>query len=252
MDKKILYRGDGLVGHIAFNNPKKLNSFDFHTIKELSNILDKIAKSRVRVVVVAGNGKAFSSGGDIEWEKEIGTLSKQEAKAQISFVQKTFSRMESMPQVFIALIDGYAVGGGNELAMACDIRIATENAKFLHPEVSLGTVAPLGATKRLPRLIGSGRAKYMFFTGESIGGKKAVEWGLADFLVSEKKIKEFMGSLLKKIAEKPVHALYLTKKSINSSFKKDLLDNFEAESYIKCSRSMENKELLDSFMKKKK
>ena len=171
MDKKILYGEEGLVGYIAFNNPKKLNSFDFRVIRNLGIILDKIAKSRVKVVVVTGKGSAFSSGGDIAWEKEIGTLSKSEAKAQISFTQKTFSRMESLPQVFIALIDGYAVGGGNELAMACDIRIATENAKFLHPEVALGTVAPLGATKRLPRLIGPGRAKYMFFTGDIVNGK---------------------------------------------------------------------------------
>lgn len=252
MDKKILYGEEGLVGYIAFNNPKKLNSFDFRVIRNLGIILDKIAKSRVKVVVVTGKGSAFSSGGDIAWEKEIGTLSKSEAKAQISFTQKTFSRMESLPQVFIALIDGYAVGGGNELAMACDIRIATENAKFLHPEVALGTVAPLGATKRLPRLIGPGRAKYMFFTGDIVNGKTALEWGLADFLVPKGKIKEFMRSLLKKITEKPTHALYLTKKSINSSFKKDLLDDFEAESYIKCSKRRENKEMLESFIKKKR
>jgi len=252
MDKKILYREEGFVGYVTLNNPKKLNSFDFQSIKELDGVLDRIGRSRIKAVVITGEGRAFSSGGDIAWEKELGDIPKAEAMRQISFIQKAFSKIEGLPQIFIALIDGYAVGGGNELAMACDIRIATENAKFLHPEVALGTVAPLGATKRLPRLIGPGRAKYMFFTGDIVNGKTALEWGLADFLVPKGKIKEFMRSLLKKITEKPTHALYLTKKSINSSFKKDLLDDFEAESYIKCSKRRENKEMLESFIKKKR
>src|SRR3989338_3036771 len=220
MDKKILYREEGFGGYVTLNNPKKLNSFDFQSIKELDGVLDRIGRSRIKAVVITGEGRAFSSGGDIAWEKELGDIPNAEAMRQISFIQKAFSKIEGLPQIFIALIDGYAVGGGSEMAMACDIRVATENAKFLHPEVSLGPVAPLGATKRLPRLIGPGRAKYMFFTGDIVNGKTALEWGLADFLVPKGKIKEFMRSLLKKKTEKPTHALYLTKKSINSSFKK--------------------------------
>lgn len=251
MDKKILYREEGLVGHITLNNPKKLNSFDFQVMKDLNNILDNIAKSKVKAVVVTGNGKAFSAGGDISWEREIGAIPKSKAKEQISFVQKTFSKIESLPQVFIAIINGYAVGGGNELAMACDIRIALPTAEFLHPEVSLGTVAPLGGTKRLPRLIGPGRAKYMLFTGETIGSNTAFEWGLVDFIVSVKNLDSFLNSILSKIIKNPKKALELTKKSVNQNYLMDLRDNFEAESYIQCSRSKENKKILEDFLKKK-
>ena len=159
--------------------------------------------------------------------------------------------MESLPQVFIAIINGYAIGGGNELAMACDIRIALPNAKFLHPEASLGTVAPLGGTKRLPRLIGPGRAKYLLFTGETIGSNTALEWGLVDFLVSVKNLDSFLNSILSKIIKNPKKALELTKKSVNENYLMDLTDNFEAESYIKCSRSKENKKLLEDFLKKR-
>ena len=251
MDKKILYREEGFVGYVTLNNPKKLNSFDFQSIKELDGVLDRIGRSRIKAVVITGEGRAFSSGGDIAWEKELGDIPKAEAMRQISFIQKAFSKIEGLPQIFIALIDGYAVGGGSEMAMACDIRVATENAKFLHPEVSLGTVAPLGATKRLPRLIGLGKAKYMLLTGEIIDSATALKWGLVDFLVPRKKIGGFMDSLLQKITRNPMQPIALTKKSVNSSYRKDMVDKFEADSYIKCSASKENREMLDRFLRKK-
>lgn len=251
MNKKILYREEGPVGHIILNNPAKLNSFDLVAIKELDSILGRIRKSKVKAVIITGQGKAFSSGGDIAWERDLCSMPRKEAMRQILFVQKVFSKIEGMPQAFIALIDGYAVGGGNELAMACDIRIATEFARFVHPEASLGTVAPLGATKRLPRLIGMGRAKYLLFTGEKIDGVTALKWGLVDFLVPRKKLSRFTGSLLQKIAKNPANALSLTKKSVNTPYRKDLVDRFEASSYLKCSASKENREMLDRFLRKK-
>ena len=161
MVSKIIFQSKGSIGTIILNNPKKLNAFDFGMIKELDNILEKIKKSKLKAVIIKGSGKSFCVGGDIYWEKHICELSVKEAKKEITFVQNVFSRIETLPQVFIAVINGHAVGGGNELAMACDIRIALPTAKFIHPETMLGTVAPLGGTKRLPRLIGLGRAKYM-------------------------------------------------------------------------------------------
>jgi len=252
MEQKILFKQENLVGKIIFNNPKKLNSFDFETIKQLDKILEKIKKSKLKTVIITGTGKSFSAGGDIAWEKSVGSMSKNHARQEIKFVQKTFAKIESLPQVFIALINGYAIGGGNELAMACDIRIALPKAKFIHPETSLGTIAPLGGTKRLPRLIGLGRAKYVLLTGATIDSKTALSWGLVDFLVSEKKIKSFLNSLLSKITKNPLESLGLTKKSVNSNYTKDLLDDFELNSYIKCSRTKINKETLDKFLKKGK
>jgi len=252
MASKIIFQSKGSTGIILLNNPKKLNAFDIAIVKELNNVLEKIKKSKLKVVIMKGAGKSFSSGGDIYWEKAIGDLDVKEAKNQMTYVQGVFSKIEKLPQVFIAVINGHAIGGGNELAMACDIRIALPSARFTHPETSLGTVAPLGGTKRLPRLIGLGRAKYMLFTGATIDSKTALEWGLVDFLVSEKKIEQFLDSIAAKIAKQPKKALELTKKSVNENYLADLKDEFEVNAYVECSRSKENRERLDKFLERRK
>ena len=231
MTNKIIFQTEGSIGTILLNNPEKLNSFDVDMIKELDGVLEKIKNSKLKVVILRGKGKSFCSGGDIYWERQIGNLSREEAKNEMGFVQSVFSKIESIPQVFIAVIHGYAVGGGNELAMACDIRIAMESAKFVHPETSLGTVAPLGATKRLPRLIGLGRAKYMLFTGDTVDSKTA---------------------LTAKLSNSTNKALELTKKSVNRNYLVDLNDESEVDAYVECSRSAENKERLDKFLERRK
>ncbi|MEK6869632.1 MAG: enoyl-CoA hydratase/isomerase family protein, partial [Nanoarchaeota archaeon] len=233
------------------NNPKKLNSFDFAMVEELGRVLDVIGKSSLKAIVITGSGRAFCSGGDISWEKEIGEMPMEQARKQMKYTQSVFAKIEQLPQVVIALINGVAIGGGNELAMACDIRVAMSTAKFFHPETKFGTVAPLGGTKRLPRLVGLGRAKYMLFTGDVIDSKKALEWGLVDFLISQKEAKNFMNSLLSKIIKNPTKSTSLTKKSVNREYAKDLKDDFEASCYLNCSRSPENKSILKEFLKKK-
>lgn len=250
MKSKIIFTRKHNIGKILLNNPQKLNSFDFAMIEELGRILDVIGKSSLKAVVITGSGKAFCSGGDILWEKEIGEMPKEQARKQLKHAQLVFSKIEQLPQVVIALINGVAVGGGNELAMACDIRVALNTAKFIHPENKLGTIAPLGGTKRLPRLVGLGKAKYMLFTGDVVDSKKALEWGLVDFLIEQKEAKHFMDSLLSKIIQNPAKAISLTKKSVNKEYAKDLKDDFEAASYLNCSRSPENKSILEKFLKK--
>ncbi len=251
MKNKIKFESKGSVGTIILNNPKKLNALDYEMIEELNKVLKRIGAGSLKAVVVKGSNNSFCSGGDIKWEKSMGEIPVKEAKKQLKFLQNTFSMIENLPQVFIAVIDGYAVGGGNELAMACDIRIALPSAKFVHPETSLGTVAPLGATKRLPKLIGLGRAKYMLLTSSTIDSKTALDWGLVDFLVQENKINSFLNSLLSKITKNPAKALGLTKKSINKNYLDDLNDDFELDSYVECSRTEENKKILDKFLRKK-
>jgi len=248
---KIIFQNKGNIGIIILNNPEKLNSFNLDMIKEFDSVLEEIKKSEVKVVVIKGKGKAFCSGGDIYWEKEVGECNVIEAKKQMRFVQNVFSKIETMDQVFIAVIQGHAVGGGNELTMACDIRIALPSAKFTHPETALGTVAPLGGTKRLPRLIGMGRAKYMLFTGNTVDSKTALEWGLVDFVVPEKQIETFLNSIMGKIANNPRKGLALTKESVNENYIGDLKDEFELNSYVECSRSEESKKILEKFLNKR-
>ncbi len=251
MGSKIIFKKGKNIGRIILNNPEKLNAFNFGMIKELYQILEKIQKSQLKAVVVTGAGRAFCAGGDISWERDIGRMKTSEAKEQIKYVQKVFSKIEQLPQAVIALINGAAAGGGNELAMACDIRVALPEAKFIHPENSLGTIAPLGGTKRLPRLVGLGRSKYLLFTGETIDSKKALEWGLVDFLVPKGKISRFMESMLSRIEKNPIKAISLTKKSVNSYYLRDLNDKFEADSYVMLSRSQENKKILENFLRKR-
>lgn len=252
MSDKILFQSEGSIGTILINNPKKLNAFDFDMIKEFNEILKQIEKSQLKVIIIKGVGKAFCAGGDVHWEKDLADLDIEEVIQQIKFIQQVLARIETLPQIFIAVIQGYAVGGGNQLAMACDMRIALPSAKFAHPEITLGTVPPLGATKRLPRLVGLGRAKYMLLTGETIDSKTALEWGLVDFIVTESQIEEFLNSILLKISRRSKTALALIKKSINNNYLADLQDEFELDSYVKCSRSKEFKEMLDKFIAKNK
>jgi enoyl-CoA hydratase/carnithine racemase len=246
---KIIFQTKGQVGTIILNNPKKLNCFDLQTIKELNNSLDKIKKSKLKAIVLRGKGNSFCSGGDIEWERYLGQATPAKAKKILKFVQNVFSKIESLPQVFIAIMQGHTVGGGNELAMACDIRIALPSSFFTHPETRLGTVPPLGGTQRLPRLIGLGRAKYMLFTGSSINSSTALRWNLVDFIVREEDLGGFLRSTLDRIVTSPAKALALTKKSINKNYSKDLKDEFELNSYLKCSKTKENKKILQRFLK---
>ena len=140
---KVIFRRKNFIGTILFNNPKKSNAFDLGTITELDSIFEKIKKSGLKALILKGVGKNFCAGGDIGWEKQIGSLDEKGARKQILFAQKTIAKLEELPQVTIAAIQGHAVGGGNEISMACDIRVASKTAKFTHPETSLGTVAPL-------------------------------------------------------------------------------------------------------------
>ena len=252
MTGKIIFKTKGNVGTIILNAPEKLNAFDIEMIKNLDRILDTIFSSNLKVIIIKGNGTSFCSGGDIEWEEKLTELGDTSTKKEMGYIQQVFSKIEKLPQIFIALIHGYAIGGGNELAMACDIRIALPSAIFAHPETALSTVAPLGGTKRLPRLIGLGKAKYLLFTGNKIDSQTALLWGLVDFVVSEKEIDHFLDTLVSQIESKDKNSLALTKESVNSNYLSDLTDEFELNAYVKCSRTEENKQSLRKFLEKRK
>ncbi|MBI2651178.1 enoyl-CoA hydratase/isomerase family protein [Candidatus Woesearchaeota archaeon] len=252
MSSKILFQGKGNIATITLNNPAKLNALDKDMIKELDDTLEKIRKSNIRVVIIKGAGTSFCSGGDILWERKLCDINAEIAKKEMKFLQDVFAKIEELPQIFIAFMHGHVAGGGNELAMACDIRVAVDTVKISQPENTLGTVPAVGGTKRLARLIGIGKAKYMLFTGNIIDGKTALQWGLTDFLVFEKQVKTFLDSLASSIAEKPKKALELTKKSISENCHSELKDEFELNSYIECSRSKENKAMFDKFLNRKK
>ena len=159
------------IAVITINRPKSLNALNSETLAELGDIAAAIEKAKdVKVVILTGSGqKSFVAGADIS---EMVNATPMEGRAMALLAAETFKKFENMPQVTIAAVNGYALGGGCEISMCCDIRIAAENAKFAQPEVNLGILPGFGGTQRLPRLIGKGRAKELIFTTDQIDAQE--------------------------------------------------------------------------------
>ena len=169
------------VALLTINRPQALNALSFAIIAEVAAALDAVAQSDARALVITGAGeKAFCAGADIK-ELTGRTLAEQKRGAEVG--QAAFGKLDLLPIPSIALVNGYAFGGGCELALACTFRLATANAKFALPEVKLGLIPGYGGTQRLPRLIGEARAMEMILTGRTVGADEALRIGLANRLV---------------------------------------------------------------------
>ncbi|MCP2240972.1 enoyl-CoA hydratase/carnithine racemase [Thermoanaerobacterium thermosaccharolyticum] len=163
----VLFNKDDGVAIITINRPKSLNALNYETLKELDSALDRAEDDKdVKVVIITGSGeKAFVAGADIA---EMRNMTPLEAKKFSEYGQSVFRKIETLSKPVIAAVNGFALGGGCELSMACDIRIASKNAKFGQPEVGLGIIPGFSGTQRLPRIIGTSKAKELIFTGEMI------------------------------------------------------------------------------------
>jgi enoyl-CoA hydratase len=172
--------GDLAVLTIA--RPQVLNALSFALIKDIAAALDAVATSQARVLMITGAGeKAFCAGADV---KELTGRSMTEQKRGAELGQAAFAKLDSLPIPSIALVNGYAFGGGVELALACTFRLATANAKFGLPEIKLGLIPGYGGTQRLPRLIGESRAMEMILTGRTVGAEEALRIGLVNRIVA--------------------------------------------------------------------
>ena len=178
------------IAVITINRPKSLNALNSETLAELGDIAAAIEKAKdVKVVILTGSGqKSFVAGADIS---EMVNATPMEGRAMALLAAETFKKFENMPQVTIAAVNGYALGGGCEISMCCDIRIAAENAKFAQPEVNLGILPGFGGTQRLPRLIGKGRAKELIFTTDQIDAQEAYRIGLANKVVPQEELLDY-------------------------------------------------------------
>ncbi len=190
---------EGRVAIITLNNPP-MNVLNTAMLEELNKVLDEIYEDDSLAVVLTGNGRAFVAGADI---KEMMNMDASEAYEFARKGQTVFDRFEALPKPVIAAVNGFALGGGTELAMACDIRIASQAAKFGQPEVGLGVIPGFGGTQRLPRYVGAGKAKELIFTGDIIGAEEALAIGLAQGLVDGFK-KDEKGNLLKNEKGRPI------------------------------------------------
>lgn len=250
--KNIIYEEEDGICKITINRPKALNALNSETIKELGQIISEISiKKALKIVIITGSGaKSFVAGADI---KEMQNLSAVEGKEISRAAQKVFSDIENMPQVVIAAVNGYALGGGNELAMACDIRLASTNAKFGQPEVNLGIIPGFAGTQRLPRIVGKGRAKELIFTTDMIDAEEAYRIGLVNKIYKPEELIQKAKELGEKIMTKGSYAVSLAKASINNGLNMDTESAYSYENnlWALCFATEDQKEGMKAFVEKR-
>ena len=250
--QNLLVESEAKVGIIKINRPAAMNALNTQTIQELDDAVHRLSENPdVRVIVVTGEGKAFVAGADIA---EMKDMTKEQAMDFSRMGQKAFSFLESQEKPVIAAVNGFALGGGCELALACDIRIASEAAKFGQPEVNLGVTPGFAGTQRLLRLVGAAKAKELVYTGEIIDAQTALSLGLANQVVSPDKLMDTVMEMAKRIASKGPMAIKLAKRVIHRGSKSDFDtgSSFEVEGFGECFASGEAKEGMSAFLEKRK
>lgn len=253
MYKTLMYEKKENIGLLTINRPEKMNAISQELTVELSLFLDEIENDdELRVIVITGAGdKAFVAGADInELVDRDARLGRRVSRER----QEIFSRIENLHVPVIAAVNGYALGGGLELALACSIRICSEKAQFGAPEVKLGIIPGDGGTQRLPRLVGQGRAMEMIITGDFIDAQEAYRIGLVNKVFPPEKLKEEAMELAKKIASRPHLAVRYAKEAVNRSQEGDSVSGFALESYLhalSCTTE-DKKEGVSAFLEKRK
>lgn len=253
MYKTLIYEKKENIGLLTINRPEKMNAISQELTAELNQLLDEIEKDdELRVLVITGAGdKAFVAGADInELVNRDARLGRRVSRER----QEIFSRIENLHVPVIAAVNGYALGGGLELALACSIRICSEKAQFGAPEVKLGIIPGDGGTQRLPRLVGQGRAMEMIITGDFIDAQEAYRIGLANKVFPPEKLREKAMELAQKIASRPPLAVRYAKEAVNRSQEGDTASGFALESYLhalSCTTE-DKKEGVAAFLEKRK
>ncbi|HUW63787.1 MAG TPA: enoyl-CoA hydratase-related protein [Spirochaetia bacterium] len=244
---------DGPVAVVTINRPKVLNALDGPTVRELGRAMSQLGSDHaVRAVILTGSGdKAFVAGADISFMRGLTPLEAKEFARQGHAV---FTSMENLPVPVIAAVNGFALGGGCELALACDIRVASENAQFGQPEVSLGIIAGFGGSQRLPRLVGPGLAKEILFTGDRYDAVRAREIGLVNYVVPREELLAFCRDLAGRIAQRGPAAVGLTKEAVNQGLQMDLASalGLESDLFALSFATGDRLEGMDAFLQKRK
>lgn len=238
---------------VYLNRPDKLNVFNMKMLKELSDVMDKVEEDKeVKCVVITGEGeKAFCAGAD------LGLLSKLDSQGALELSeigQRLMKKIESLRVPVIAAINGYALGGGFELTLACDFRISVENAQLGNPEVKLGIIPGWGATQRLARIIGLSRAMEFLMFGDRISASEALDMGLVHKVVPQEKLREEVMSLAERIAEGPTIAQSLIKRVLifGSQVPIDVGLELEKHAFSAVFSTEDAKEGLQAFLSKRK
>lgn len=248
----ITYEQDGFVGVVTINRPKALNALNSDVLKEIEAAFDAIDLNETRAVVLTGAGdKSFVAGADIG---EMSTLTKEEGEAFGKVGNDVFRKIETFPIPVIAAINGFALGGGCEISMSCDIRLCSENAIFGQPEVGLGITPGFGGTQRLARIVGVGKAKEMIYTAFNIKAEEALRIGLVNAVYPQDELLAAAKKMAAKIAANAPIAVRASKKAINDGLQVDMDQAIviEEKAFGSCFETEDQRAGMGNFLEKDK
>ncbi len=248
----ITYEQNGFVGVITINRPKALNALNSQVLEELDAVLDAVSFDETRALILTGAGeKAFVAGADIG---EMSTLTKAEGEAFGKKGNDVFRKLETFPIPVIAAVNGFALGGGCEISMSCDIRICSDNAVFGQPEVGLGITPGFGGTQRLARLVGPGMAKQMIYTARNIKAEEAYRIGLVNAVYPQEELMEAAMKMASGIAMQAPIAVRACKKAINEGLEAAMDDAIVIEEKLfgSCFETEDQKAGMGNFLEKDK
>jgi len=252
MQDTLLYHFENGIGTLTINRQQVMNALDWRSINMLSALLDEIADTNIRCLVITGAGeKSFVAGADI---KEMKDMSRAQGENLSRAGNGVMRKLELFQVPVIAAINGYALGGGLELALACDIRIASENATFAMPESTFGIIPGYGGIQRLSRVIGQGRAREMVFTARRFDAREAHAWGLVNAVYPLPELMPNAMNLAEKIAANAPIAIMSAKHIMNESVGLELsaADQLEREAFGNCFGTWDQREAMQAFVEKRK
>ncbi len=251
--ENVLYEKKGAVAYVKLNRPKVLNALNQRTWEDLRSAFeDARDDAEIRGIIVTGAGdKAFAAGADIS---ELAKATAVEAEKSSSYGQEVLNLVESLGKPVIAAVNGFALGGGCETAMACTIRVASENAKFGVPEVTLGLIPGCGGTQRLPRLVGKGRALQLILSGGMIGADEAYRIGLVNEVVPAADLISRAEAILKPILANAPLSVKFALEAVNNGLNTTVTEGLalEASYFGLCAGTEDKKEGTEAFLQKRK
>lgn len=248
----MLYEQEDGLAIVRLNRPTAMNALNEELTDEIGSIVQMLEKDpQVRVLIITGNDKVFAAGGDISEMMHLNTV---EIYRFMFKGHRAFDQLEELKVPTIAAINGPCLGGGCELAMCCDFRIAGEKAIFGQPEISLGTLPGNGGTQRLTRLVGVSKAKEMIYLGSNVNANVALEIGLVNKVVADNQVMEEAKRLAKQLMQKPAIGLWFAKETINCGIKTDFNtgNNTELARFAMSFSSHDTKEGMSAFAEKRK
>jgi len=250
-EKNLILEREKEIALITVNRPQVLNALNKDTLNELCETFAKLNTDQgVKVIIISGNGKAFVAGADIS---EMRDYTAEQAREFTRLGHKTMDTIQNAEKPVIAAVNGYALGGGLELSLACDIILASETAQLGVPEVNLGIIQGFGGTQRLPRLIGKSLAKELIFTADTVTAKRAYEMRMVNRIFPPEDLIPEAKKMALKIAQKGPLALRLVKRVIDKGYNRELSEGcrLEIEAFVDCFNTSDGKEGIRAFLEKR-